>query len=282
MTTDGLFFADRSERGKLRFTGEQRAWFLHQILTQAFEDIAVGETRDTAMTTAQGRLTGYLEAMATEDAIFCHFEEPLAAILPDEIRRYVFATQVDIDDLTDEMGMILVGGEGWRAAVDQLDGVHLVQPTRSLGVDAAYIWAPRDDVPELLVRVKDADFEQGSEESLEAMRIAAKLPRWGFEMDEKTFPQEVGIDAWAVDYDKGCYLGQEAMAKIHFRGKVNRRLTRVSGDDVLARGTDLFAGEAKIGRISSAAGKNGLALVRHDVVAGTSAIAGCTRATVLD
>jgi folate-binding protein YgfZ len=151
-----------------------------------------------------------------------------------------------------------------------------------LGVDAAYVWASRSDVPELLVRLKGAGFEQASEESLEDMRIAAKVPRWGFEMDDKTFPQEVGIDAWAVDYDKGCYLGQEAMAKIHFRGKVNRRITRVAGDDALARGTELYEDDNKIGKITSAAGKNGLALVRHDVVAGASAIAGCTRATVLD
>src|SRR5688500_14109641 len=96
-----LRMADRSARPKLRFTGPQAAWFLHQILTQAFEDMRPGEAREAAMITAHGRMTGYLEVLAADDAFRAHFEPALAATLPDEIRKYVFATQVEIDDVTD-------------------------------------------------------------------------------------------------------------------------------------------------------------------------------------
>src|SRR3712207_3384714 len=100
-----LLYRDRSERGKLRFTGEQRAWFLHQILTQAFEDIQPGENRDAAMLTAHGRMSGYLEALATQDAIYCHFETGLLETLPELIRSYVFATRVEIEDVTSQYGL---------------------------------------------------------------------------------------------------------------------------------------------------------------------------------
>src|SRR5688572_17489782 len=103
---DGVLIADRSGRGKLRLRGEQRAWFLHQILTQAFEDIQPGETRDSAMISAHGRMSGYLEALATQDTIYCHFEPELRETLPDLISSYVFATRVEVEDVTGEYGLV--------------------------------------------------------------------------------------------------------------------------------------------------------------------------------
>jgi folate-binding protein YgfZ len=86
-------------------------------------------------------------------------------------------------------------------------------------------------------------------------------------MDVKTFPQEAGIDAWAVHYDKGCYVGQEAMAKIHFRGKVNRRLAKLEGTG-LSRGEDIIDDGVKVGVVTSAEGDLGLALVRYTLEPG--------------
>jgi folate-binding Fe-S cluster repair protein YgfZ len=128
-------YADRSDRGKLRFTGPQRAWFLHQIMTNAFDPIAPGEVREAALLTPHGRMVGYIEAVATEDAILAHFEPELIQTLPDAIRRYVFATEVDITDVTDEMGLVLVAGD-----LEELDVAAAVQSTHALGVDAVYEW----------------------------------------------------------------------------------------------------------------------------------------------
>ena len=107
----GLVYMDRSDRTKLRFTGPQRAWFLHQILTQEFEDIEPGQAREAAMLTAHGRMVGYLEVLATEDALLAHMEPELSPEFPEAIRRYVFATQVEIDDVTDDYALILVAGD---------------------------------------------------------------------------------------------------------------------------------------------------------------------------
>jgi len=263
-----LLYRDRSERGKVRLAGPQRAWFLHQILTQAFEDIAPGEARDAAMITAHGRMTGYLEVVATDDALLAHHEPALAPGLAEEIRRYVFATQVTVDDVTEELGLVLLVGDDWRAMAEEHAPDGVLHRSRSLGVPAGYLWMERGAVRETLARLDAAGARQASEGDLERIRIEHGVPRWGKEMDAKTFPQEAGIDAWAVHYDKGCYLGQEAMAKIHFRGKVNRRLAQLRGD-ALREGATIVSDGAQVGRVTSAADGVALALVKNGVEPGT-------------
>jgi folate-binding protein YgfZ len=277
--SDGLLFADRSERGKLRFTGEQRLWFLHQVLTQAFEDMAAGDARDAAFITVHGRMKGYMECLATEDSLLMHFEPELLESLPHEIRRYVFATRVDIADVTDEMGLVLVVGSRWREVSARCAPDAVLHPTSALGVEAGFLWVPKASLATLLDALALAA-QPASEEELERIRIAHGVARWGRDMDDKTFPQEAGIDARAVHYDKGCYVGQEAMAKIHFRGKVNRRLAVLTADGSLSPGTDLSLDDVKIGRVTSAVGGAALALVRYTVEPGTALDAAGVTVTV--
>jgi tRNA-modifying protein YgfZ len=272
------FFADRSERGKLRFRGPQRAWFLHQILTQSIEDLAPGDARDAAMITAHGRMTGYLEIVATEDALLAHFEAGLRAVLPEEIARYVFATQVVIEDVSEDMGLVLLGGE---ARADVRPAGALVHATSALGEPAEYLWIERQRVDEVLDELARRGAVHVQESDLEAMRVANGVPRWGRDMDDRTIPQEVGVDALAVHYDKGCYLGQEAMAKIHFRGKVNRSLRRLESRVPLAPGADVVVDGARVGRVTSVAGRRALAVVRHTVRPGETVVSDGAEATVV-
>lgn len=261
-----VLFADRSDRIKLRFTGPQRAWFLHQILTQAFEDIEPGDAREAAMLTAHGRMVGYLEVVATDDALLAHME-PTLTEFPDAIRRYVFATQVEIDDVTDEMALILITGDGWETAAGAVPDA-VAHPTRALGAPAAYLWVPAERKDDALASLEAAGARPADEAEIEAVRIRNGAPRWGKDMDLKTFPQEAGIDVWAVDFDKGCYVGQEAMAKIHFRGKVNRRLARLEGED-LTEGAEVTLDGAKIGVVTSAVPGFALAMVKYTVEVGS-------------
>jgi folate-binding protein YgfZ len=273
-------FADRSERGKLRLTGPQRAWFLHQILTQAFEDIAPGEARDAAMITAHGRMVGFLETVATDDAILAHFEPELASTFPSEISRYVFATEVEIVDVTAEMGLLLLVGDDWRDVARRVVPDGIPHETRSVGGDAGYVWLSPSAIGDATAALESAGWRLATEEELELRRIDAGVARWGRDMDSKSFPQEAGIDEWAVHYDKGCYVGQEAMAKIHFRGKVNRRLRRVSAESSLQVGSEVTIDGQKVGMVTSAADHRGLALLRHDVEPGSRAQAGDVSVTV--
>ncbi|MGH2826425.1 MAG: YgfZ/GcvT domain-containing protein [Actinomycetota bacterium] len=275
-------FADRSERGKLALTGPQRAWFLHQILTQAFEDISPGEARDTALITAHGRMVGYMETLATEDAILMHFEPELADTLPDSLRRYVFATQVDIADVTADFGLVLVVAPNWSEVAAEIAPDAKAHRTLSLGVPAGYLWTARDDVEGVQAELKGRGFEHANETELEELRVEHGMARWGRDMTEKTLPPEAGLDEVAVHYDKGCYVGQEAMAKIRFRGKVNRRLRRLEADAPLEVGAELEADDAKVGTVTSVAGNRALAMVRHTVEPGTRVTAGNAAATVTE
>lgn len=280
--TTGNLYADRSSRGKLELTGPQRAWFLHQILTQAFEDIEPGEARDTALITAHGRMVGYMEALATDDALWLHFESELIETLPEALQRYVFATQVTIQDVTNDFGLVLVVDPGWNEIAQRVAPDAPAHRTLALGVPAGYLWIAREFLDETLVALKGAGLREAAEDELEALRVERGMARWGHEMTEKTLPPEAGLDEIAVHYDKGCYVGQEAMAKIRFRGKVNRKLRRLRSDTPLAVGSDLTLEDSKVGSVTSAAGDYALALVRYTVEPGTQVTSGDAIATVID
>ncbi|MDQ4095541.1 MAG: hypothetical protein M3174_04965 [Actinomycetota bacterium] len=276
-----ILFANRSGRGKLRVADEERLWFLDQILTQSFQGMQPGEARDTALITVHGRMQAYMETVATDDAVLLHYELELRDVVPETLSKYVFATRVTLDDVTDEMGLVLVVGDEWRQVAADVAPGGVLHETKSLGPQAGYVWVPAGRVDEVIAALQRAGIRAASEEELEAIRIAHGVARWGRDMDTKTFPQEAGIDGRAVHYEKGCYLGQEAMAKIHFRGKVNRRLVRLKGEGRLAPGEELTAGDEKVGRVTSASNGSGLALVKHTTEAGTEVVAGSTRAQVL-
>jgi folate-binding protein YgfZ len=115
-------------------------------------------------------------------------------------------------------------------------------------------------------------------EALEPLRIAAGIPAIGVDTGAKTLVQEAGLDD-AVSYDKGCYLGQETVARLHYRGHANRRLCRIALDGPLATGTELAAGDVAAGTITSVADVPGegwmaLAMVRREVPDGAEVLAG--------
>ena len=219
-------------------------------------------------------MVGYMEVVATDDALLMHYEPELIDSLPDAIRFYVLATDVQIEDVTDDMGLLLVAGKGAKAATADLGPSVVVHPTEELGVEAAYVWVPKGHLAGVTATIGDKGAMPATEEQLEEIRIRNGIPRWAREMDDKTFPQEVAIDERAVHYDKGCYVGQEAMAKIHLRGKVNRRLRTLEADDGLQPGTELFDGEEKIGVVTSWAGGSGLGMLRYTIYPGDLVTAG--------
>jgi folate-binding protein YgfZ len=248
-------------------------------MTQAYEDMKPGEARDTAMLTAHGRMVGFMETLMTDDAIWAHFEPELNETFPDAIRRYVFATQVEIDDITDEMALVLVVGEPPALAT-----AHVAHPTSSLGATATYLWVQSAQKEDLLAELKELGVAELREEELEAVRIANGVPRWGRDMGFKTIPQEVGIERTAVHFDKGCYVGQEAMAKIHFRGKVNRRLAVLEPNTSVHVGDEVSGDDGKLGVVTSVAREGdtvrALAVVKHTVEPGAHVAIGAADARV--
>ena len=273
-------YADRSDRMKSRLTGEQRLWFLHQLLTQDFEDMTPGEARDALMLTVHGRIRAFVETVATEESLLLHGEASLRGTFLDELRRYVFATRVELEDVTDDFGLILLVGADWQDLARDVAPAAVAHPTRSVGTDAGYLWVGSTDVADVKATLESRGVQAIDERDLERMRIEHRVPRWGAEMDEKTFPQEVAIDSSAVHYEKGCYLGQEAMAKIHFRGKVNRRLVRLALSSPVEEG-DLMLADERVGRITTSQGSDALAVIRVTVPDEARLTVGTASATIL-
>jgi tRNA-modifying protein YgfZ len=282
MSFETVVYADRSERGKLRFSGPQRAWFLHQIMTQHFEGLRAGDHTDAALLTVHGRMVGYLEAFVTDDAIFTHFEPELIPTFPEAIERFVFATDVLIEDLTGEMGLVLVAGPEWQQVASAAAPGCILHPTESLGEPAGYVWIERPRTAELIEKLSSAGAVAVGEEDLEDVRIANGVARWGRDMNEKTLPQEAAIEGRAIHFEKGCYVGQEAVAKIHFRGKVNRKLRRLEAGGPLDVGTtDVIVDGDKVGTVTSASGARALAMLRYTVEPGSTVKVGDVEAKVV-
>ena len=143
---DEVLFADRSDRGKLRVGDEQRAWFLDQLLTQSIADMQPGDARDAALITVHGRMQAFLEVVATEDSFLCHYEPELRSVVPETLGGYVFATRVSLDDVTEDMGLLLLAGPASLDVAADLAGEGVVHPTTALGIEAAYVWMPREEV----------------------------------------------------------------------------------------------------------------------------------------
>ena len=235
------------------------------------------------MITVKGRMKFFFEIVAREsNDLLAHLEPGIAESAREEMQRYVFATRVVIEDVTDDYALILILGDDWMRLAAATDVPDLVlHPTLSFGEPAGYVWAPAADRQLLLGKLGESGSQRISEDQLEDTRIAAGAPRWGLDMDETTFPQEAGIDGRAVHYTKGCYLGQEAMAKIHFRGKVNRRLVRLEAEQPLEVGSEIHFDGDRVGVVTSTSGSRALGYVRHTVESGASALVGETKVSVL-
>ena len=119
----------------------------------------------------------------------------------------------------------------------------------------------------------------------EVLRVESGRPRYGLDLDEGTIPQEAGLNERAVSFTKGCYVGQETVARLHYRGKPNRHLRGLRFSEPVATGTPLVLAEREVGRVGSSVvsprlGPIGLALVRREAAVGDELAAGEARAVV--
>lgn len=227
----GAGVADLSaDRERLRVTGADRVSFLHGQCTNDIQKLVVGRSCAAAFLTAKGKMRGEGHVICLADALVLETSPGLRPSL----EKFIITEDVTIEDMSGAWGEWLVlGGADARAQAGAMVFEH------PLGVGVL------SERP--LVATIDA-------EEMEARRIEAGVPRWGVDMDENTIPNEAGLEKRAISYDKGCYIGQETIARIKTYGHVNRQLVQVGlGADVVpARGERIFAGEHEAGRVTSA------------------------------
>ena len=250
------------DRGVVKVSGADARDFLNGLVTTDVTLLRPGLGRFGALLTPQGKITAdflITEAPAGHGGGFLiDCPRPLAQGLADKLGFYKLRAKVGIENLSDSIGVLAV----W-------DGEPAPRP------DLAFA-DPRHDalgwrilVPEELAR-KTADLigaETVDSSAYEERRVASGIPRGGLDfMYGDAFPHETNMDRLhGVDFDKGCYVGQEVVSRMQHRGTARTRTVRVVLDDFSPEpGTTILAGDKSVGTMGSTAGRNGLALIRVD------------------
>jgi tRNA-modifying protein YgfZ len=291
---------DRSERGKLALTGGERKEFLHGQVTNDVERLTPGSGCYAAFLTHKGKMLGDLRILDAGDELLLDCERVALQELFTMLRRYKLGRDVELHKRTLERGLLsLLGPDARRiAGADDLpeeEHAHLAAelagaPVRliasDLGVDVLCDSADTERVAETLAAEGAV---AATEADAEVRRVESGRPRYGVDLDDTVIPQEAGLNARAVSFEKGCYVGQETVARLYFRGKPNRHLRGLKLTGPAAQGEPLWLGEREVGRLGSVVssplhGPIALALVRREAAPGDSLRVGenGVRAQVVD
>lgn len=273
MTT---FVVDRSERGKLALTGAEAKEFLHGQVTNDIVGLAPGKGCYAAFLTHKGKMLGDMRVFDLGDELLLDCERVALQELFNMIHRFKLGREVELHKRTLEMALLsvigpeapdLAGPDEHDNARVELGGKTVVAVRTDVGVDL-FCWAEdRDAVRAAL------DFPDGDEAAAEVVRVETGRPRYGVDLDDSVIPQEAGLNERAVSFTKGCYVGQETVARLFYRGKPNRRLLGVKLDEPVPSGAELRLGEKVVGKLGSVVvspehGPIGLALVRREASPG--------------
>jgi folate-binding protein YgfZ len=256
-------FVDRSPRGLVVVRGDDATSFLQSLVSQDLDPIGDGESARCLLLTPQGKLDVLFRISRVADEWWLDCEAEFGSRLAESLTRYRIRVKADIDDRTTSTGMLSIIG------TRESSGELLVIATSWGSVHGVDLLGPIDVVRRAL---DQAGGEVWTADRFEAFRIEHGVPRLGVDIDDKTIPQEAFLDLDAVSFTKGCFLGQELVARIDSRGHVNRylRRLRIDGADVPHRGAAIVAGDKEVGAITSAAAVPGdgavaLGMVRREV-----------------
>ena len=276
LLTGAAGLVDRSARGKLRLSGADAAEFLQGQVTNDVEALAPGEGCYAALLDHKGKIRADLRVLRGEGWIWVDTEpEPLAA-LRRTVRMYSIGREVSLEDRTQEDAIVSLLGPASRGALDVappaaehafVRGENGLYVSTDRGVDVICSATEAEDVRAAL------GLPEVSEAAAECMRIESGRPRLGLDMGASTIPQEAGLNERAVSFTKGCYVGQETVARLFHRGKPNRHLRGLRLALPAAHGAELRLGERVVGAVGSSCvsprhGPIALALVRREAVPG--------------
>ena len=249
----GHGFVDLSHRGVIRVSGPDRLTWLHSLTTQHLERLQPGVPTGALVLSPQGHVEHAMFGSDDGEAFTAHVEPGQAPALVEWLDRMRFMMRVEVADVTDELAVT------WRPAKGA-DGPPY----------ASYELVPRTDLEAYAAAAGPA----AGTWAFEALRIARGEPRLGLDTDHRTIPNEAGWIGPAVHLDKGCYRGQETVARVHTLGRPPRRLTMLhldgSADRLPVRGSDLLLGEKVVGFVGTSArhhelGPIALAMVKRNV-----------------
>ena len=289
--TDTVSIVDRAGRGRLALTGPDAKSFLQGQLTNDIEALEPGRGCYAAFLTHKGKMLGDLRVLDSGDELLLSCERVALQPLFNMIRRYKLGSDVELHKRTIEMGELSLIGPGARSLAGAPDSLGSSEHDNA--------WAEIGGHPVLLV-VTDVGLDifcdasrlegvrgtllaagagEGTEEAAEILRVELGRPRYGLDLDENVIPQEAGLNERAVSFEKGCYVGQETVARLFYRGKPNRHLRGLRLSEPVEAGAVLRLGEKEVGRVSSPVlspshGPIALALVRREAAPGDTVSVG--------
>jgi len=252
------------DRGVLKVAGDDARRFLNGLVTNDIAKVAPGRPRYAALLTPQGKIIGdfiVAEAPAEDGGgFFLDVPKALARTLVDKLNFYKLRAKVRVEDLSEALGVMAV----WDGTGDSEYGLCYADPRL-----AALGW--RVMLPPQLAAeaADDLGATLAEPEAYEAHRIALGVPRGGMDFAYgDTFPHEADMDQLGgVDFDKGCYVGQEVVSRVEHRASARNRIAPVAYDDAApSPGLPVMAGDKQVGIFGSAAQGRALAMLRLDRV----------------
>jgi folate-binding protein YgfZ len=294
--TEACALVDRSARGKLALTGPQAKEFLTGQVSNDIEALQPGTGCYAALLTNKGKMLGDLRVIDVgppTPELWLDTERVALQTLFDTIRRGTVGWQAELHKRTVQQALLsLVGPRAGDAVGVELAPEHANRPAELGGVPVLLI--ATDAGVDVVCAADDAAAVRGAlgvpevpEAAAEVVRVEAGRPRYGIDLDDTTIPQEADLNARAVSFTKGCYVGQETVARLHYRGKPNRRLRGLRLSAPVPSGTPLVLGERQVGTLGSSVvsprhGPIGLAIVRKEAAPGDELTAGAATAVVTE
>jgi folate-binding protein YgfZ len=290
---------DRSQLGKLALTGAGALEFLGGQVTNELSLLHPGTGCYAAFLTHKGKMLGDLRILAVgddEDASAHEPGAPAALLLDTErvalqglfdmIRRFKVGYDVELHKRTVERGLLSLIGPDAAAiaaaeslaqaehanALVEIDGIASLAVRTDVGIDLICAGA---STSALSAALGARGAQVVSEQATECLRVERGRPRYGVDLDDSVIPQEAGLNERAVSFTKGCYVGQETVARLYYKGKPNRHLRGLRLSALAAPGDELRLGERPVGRVGSAVlsprlGPLALALVRREAAPGST------------
>ena len=287
---EGAGMLERTGRARIAVSGAEAADYLQGQVTNDVEALESGLGAYAALLDRKGRMQGDMRVLRIADDEFEIDSEAVAApALLRHLQMYKIGREVTVDEIGDRGPILSVIGPAAHEVtatgplapehahrVQMLAGVEVRAIATDLGVDLA---CPADGLGAVREELARAGAEEVSEAAVEIVRVESGRPRFGAEMTTATIPEEAGINERAVSFIKGCYIGQETVARLHYKGKPNRHLRGLRLSGSASAGDPVSAGDREVGTIGTAVlspayGPIALAILRREAEPGSTVTVG--------
>ncbi|CAB4862421.1 unannotated protein [freshwater metagenome] len=285
METGWPIVVDCSDRGKLALSGDGAVAALNAVVTNDVEALSPGSGLYAAVLTGKGGMLGDLRVLRTADGLLLDTERVALQDVFDVLRRGLLGYDAQLGKRTLECGLLRLAGPGSRAIAGAEDlpdeeHAHLATtvgglPVRLIATDVGVdVLCDAAETAAVTTALEAAGGVPAGEESLELLRIERGRPRFGVDIETGVIPQEAGLNERAVSFTKGCYIGQETVARLHYKGRPNRHLRGLRLSAPCPVGTTLHLEDREIGHLTSSGvsgqfGPIGLALLRREAEPGS-------------